>query len=504
LSTSTLETGDAWLQPAEEFQSLFEDAPVAYHEIDTQGVVRRVNRTECELLGFSRDEMLGRPIWRYLVSDDQNASQERIRSKMKRAGPIPPSERVFVRRDGITVTLEVHENHILDSAGSVIGIRTTMLDITARKRAERAEEGLRRIENKHRRFFEEDVAANYIAAPDGQILECNPAFLLLFGFNSVDEALATTIASLYPHPDAWRVFLKTLQENRLLRYSNVELRRRNGGAIQVIQNVVGAFNERGELVEIRGHVIDDTERKLSEEALARKTAELARSNKELELFAYVASHDLQEPLRMVSSYTQLLARRYRGRLGSDADEFIEFAVDGAKRMQTLINDLLAYARVGTRGGEFKVTSAAAAVEMAVKNLRAAVEDSRASVHCGTLPTLFADPLQFGQLFQNLIGNAIKYRQMAPPEIRITCDELAGDWRFLVQDNGIGIDPKYADRIFQIFQRLHNQKEYSGTGIGLAICKKIVERHGGRIWVESQPEQGSSFFFTVPKNGGTHA
>ena len=248
--------------------------------------------------------------------------------------------------------------------------------------------------------------------------------------------------------------------------------------------------------------VDIAARKTAEQELALKAQELARSNEELERFAYVASHDLQEPLRMVASYTQLLARRYKGKLDGDADDFIGFAVDGASRMQQLIQDLLSYSRVTTRGGTLRLTESQTACANAVKNLTKAIQDSNARLTVGRLPRVVADDTQLTQLFQNLTGNAIKYRlKDRSPEISVTVKEDATHWIFSVQDNGIGIEPQYFDRIFQMFQRLHTRNEYSGTGIGLAICRKIVERHGGRIWVESLHGQGSTFFFTMPKYGG---
>jgi PAS domain S-box-containing protein len=234
-----------------------------------------------------------------------------------------------------------------------------------------------------------------------------------------------------------------------------------------------------------------------EGALAHNVAELARSNADLEQFATVAAHDLQEPLRMVTSYMQLLARRYRGKLDSDADTFIDFAVEGASRMQALIRDLLTYARLGTQGRPFDPTDCNTVIAQALGNLQRAVEESGARVTCDPMPTVTADASQLQQLFQNLLGNAIKFRSEQPPEVSVKADRHGPEWVFSVRDNGIGIHPHYAARVFVVFQRLHSRAEYPGTGIGLAICKKIVERHGGRIWVESQPGAGATFYFTIP-------
>ena len=234
------------------------------------------------------------------------------------------------------------------------------------------------------------------------------------------------------------------------------------------------------------------------EELVRQTAEeLARSNRDLEQFASVASHDLQEPLRTVGGFVQLLAKRYRGQLDAEADTFIEFIVSGVDRMQALIRDLLAYSRVGTRRGAMAPTDLGATLQTVLADLGANVEESAAEITHGPLPTVRADASQMAQLFQNLISNALKFRGKAPLKIHVEAVRRDDGWLFSVRDNGIGIAPEACDRIFQIFERLHSRDQYAGTGIGLAICKRIVDRHGGRIWVESQPDAGATFYFTLP-------
>jgi light-regulated signal transduction histidine kinase (bacteriophytochrome) len=230
----------------------------------------------------------------------------------------------------------------------------------------------------------------------------------------------------------------------------------------------------------------------------KTVGELKRSNDELEQFAYVASHDLQEPLRMVASYTQLLAKRYQGRLDSDADEFISFAVDGCNRMQGLIRDLLSYSRAGSSGKALRQISGEDALKGAIANLRATIEQSDAVVTHSALPAIRMDDTQLAQIFQNLVGNAIKYRSAEIPHVHISATKNGGnEWLFSVRDNGLGIDQQYFERIFVLFQRLHGREEFDGTGIGLAVCKKIIERVGGRIWVESELGKGSTFYFALP-------
>jgi len=246
-----------------------------------------------------------------------------------------------------------------------------------------------------------------------------------------------------------------------------------------------------------------SERERAEEALAEKAEALIKSNKELQHFAYIVSHDLQEPLRMVRSYVQLLERRYAGELDEDADDFIHYAVDGATRMQQMIDDLLRYSRVSTHGEPFATTDCDDIIRDVLDNLQIAIEESGAEITTESLPTVIGDPAQLTRLLQNLVSNGIKFSQNgSPPRIHVSAEEESDAWRFAVADNGIGIPPQESERIFRIFQRLHTRDEYPGTGIGLAVCKQIVQRHGGRIWVDSSPGEGSTFYFTIPKSGGS--
>ena len=324
-----------------------------------------------------------------------------------------------------------------------------------------------------------------------------------------------TEAELYSHPQ-FKHFsgLKNaagLEHPPLPGWLAVPVLRRDGGLIGVVQlgdKYDGDFNQDDEdqlmkLAQFYTPTFElqymyEASQRLTE-ALREATQELQRSNAELEQFAYIASHDLQEPLRMVTSYLQLLERRYKASLDQNAFEFIGFAVDGASRMQTLIQDLLTYSRVGTKEATFAPSDCDAILDRVLSNLQVAISESAAHITRTPLPTVASDSSQIEQLLQNLIGNAIKFRGDGPPKIQIAAEAQPDHWLFSVQDNGIGIDPSHADRIFQVFQRLHGIGKYPGTGIGLAVCKKIVERHRGSIWVESKGGSGSTFFFTIPLN-----
>jgi PAS domain S-box-containing protein len=371
---------------------------------------------------------------------------------------------------------------------------------------ERAEEALKESEERFRSLVQNASDIISILEPDGTIRYESPAIKQVLGYDP--EELVGKNAFDYVHPEdveqVLRLFADSLGEGAETASEEFRFRHADGSwryLESVGNNLTRDPGIRGVVVNTR----DVTERKKAEEEMEGLVEELQRSNAELEQFAYVASHDLQEPLRMVSSYTKLLARRYSGQLDSDADEFIGYAVDGATRMQTLINDLLYYSRVNTRGRPLVPTDANAVFEAARDNLLVATGESGAEVTSGALPTVVGDRTQLVQLFQNLIGNAMKFGvEGRTPEVRVQAERLAnagagaGEWLFSVRDNGIGIEEQYKERVFVIFQRLHAREDYAGTGIGLAVCKKIVERHGGRIWVESSgvPGEGSTFYFTL--------
>ncbi|HMJ64508.1 MAG TPA: ATP-binding protein, partial [Candidatus Binatia bacterium] len=357
-----------------------------------------------------------------------------------------------------------------------------------------------------------DTSPDHIYFKDEQsrFIRINKAMAHLFKLNTPEEAVGKTDFDFFTAEHAQRAFD---DEQRILHTGEPLVGREeketwpDGSVTWVSSTKEPLRDPGGKIIGTFGISRDITARKQAEHALAEKAQELQRSNTELEQFAYVASHDLQEPLRMIASYTQLLGRRYKGKLDGEADEFISYAVEGATRMQVLINDLLAYSRVGTRGKPFTQTDCNEVFDRMLANLKIAVEETSAKITHDHFPRLMADATQLIQLFQNLVGNAIKFRSPErPPEIHVFASlqrtpnsgEPGEEWLFSVRDNGIGIEEKYFERIFILFQRLHTREQYPGTGIGLAVCKKIVERHGGRIWVESTPGKGSTFYFTIPK------
>lgn len=343
-----------------------------------------------------------------------------------------------------------------------------------------------------------------VIEPSGTIKTVNRAACQLLGYTE-EELIGQPITVIFAKKEgvSGSADMNAWIEERLLKNIEDVYVAKDGRHIPMRCSSAILRDDEGRVQGIVCVAQDITERKQAEEAMRRHAAELARSNAELEQFAYIASHDLQEPLRTIGSYTQLLARRYKNKLDTDADEFIAFVVSGTIRMQTLINDLLTYSRVGTRAKPFESTDCTAVADEAIKSLQVAIQESGAVITHDALPVVTADASQMGQLFQNLIGNAIKFRGKESPRVHLSAERQGADWLFAVSDNGIGIDPRYVDRIFIVFQRLHTQAEYPGTGIGLAVCKKIIERHGGNIWVESQPGAGAKFLFTIPADHLPH-
>ena len=362
----------------------------------------------------------------------------------------------------------------------------------------RAEKALTLALEKERVLFDSAVDVICTADAEGRFTSINPACLQLWGY-SQEELIGRRYLELVVPDDGAATDEVADQIRAGKKETDFENRYLHKDGSEVRMMWTATWSESQQLIFAVGR--DISERKRNEEALEKKSEALARSNAELQQFAYVASHDLQEPLRMVSSYTQLLAKRYAGRLDADAQEFIAFAVDGAARMQRLIQDLLSFSRVESQGKILRETSSEDALAGALLNLGHAIEESGAVVSHDLLPAVLADENQLVQLFQNLVGNALKYRNAEIPQIHVKATKNGNrEWTFAVCDNGIGINPKYFDRIFVMFQRLHGREEFSGTGIGLAVCKKIVERHGGRIWVESESDHGSTFKFTLPEMG----
>ena len=369
-------------------------------------------------------------------------------------------------------------------------------DITQRKKFA---EDLQQSKEYAERLFSLVPSAIFTVDKDRKIMAWNNRISEITGFTS-QEAIGNecSMFALEPCHTACGLYSE-VPKPVLSRICTI--RKKDGEIRTIAKNLDYLFDSSGEIIGGIESFEDITEHRRAERELERRSKELAESNEELRQFAYIASHDLQEPLRMVASYVQLLGKRYRGKLDDDADEFIDFAADGALRLQKLINDLLAYSHLTTRAKKFKKIDVTRIIEQTIRDLRNIIKESKATVTFDSMPEIMSDDTQLKQLFQNLISNAIKFKGDHPPKIHIGAKSDQGKWIFNVQDNGIGIEQKYWERIFVMFQRLHGRSEFPGTGIGLALCKKIAERHGGQIWVDSQPGIGSTFFFSLSGNEG---
>ncbi len=474
----------------------------AFVAMDHDGRVLEWNAEAEKVFGWTRQEAAGRQLSELIMPERFREIHEAGLKRYLETGSGPVLNRRLevsaLRRSGHEFPAEITVTPI--DVGEMTLFASFVRDITERQKAEQAlkdSEALYHslVESLPLHVFRKDLQGRFTFANESFCHTLHRPLREIVGRTDTDF-YPPELAKKYQEDDQ-----KVLHEGETL--EDIEEHETAGGRslfVHVIKTPIVDAN--GQRVGLQGIFWDVTDRIQSEKALKATAAELSRSNTELQQFAYVASHDLQEPLRMVASYTQLLQRRYQDKLDADANEFIRYAVDGARRMQTLINDLLAYSRVGTRGKPFKKTDCEAVLQAALSNLQIAIRESGAEVTHDPLPTVMGDVTQLIQLFQNLVGNAIKFHGQDPPRVHIGVERIVeptGEdcWKFSVRDNGIGIEPQFFDRIFAIFQRLHSRDEYPGTGIGLAVCKKIIERHGGRIWVESTQGQGTTFFFTIP-------
>jgi PAS domain S-box-containing protein len=480
------------------YRGLLEAAPDAMVVVNQQGEIVLLNLQAEKQFGYRRDELLGQKVSNIvpqgfaerLVADGLRSAEEALAQQIGTG-----IELTARRKDGSEFPIEI----MLSPLGSAEGVLVTaaIRDISVRNAADAH---LVQMEGRYRGLLEAAPDAMVVVNEQGEIVLLNLQAEKQFGYRR-DELLGQKLTNIIPEGFAERLIADGLRsaEDALAQQIGTGLEltalRKDGSRFPMELMLSPLQSDTGTLVTVA--IRDITVRNAAGIELLQTVEELKRSNEDLQQFAYVASHDLQEPLRMVASYVALIARRYKGKLDADADEFISFTVDGAKRMQSLILDLLAFSRVGSKGAQLVITSSEDALNRAIKNLRGAIEDSGAQVTHDPLPSVLADEMQLTQLFQNLLGNAIKYRRAETPGVHIAARQNgAKKWIFSVQDNGLGIEPQYFERIFGMFQRLHGREEFSGTGMGLAICKKIVERHGGDISVESTIGQGSTFRFPL--------
>jgi PAS domain S-box-containing protein len=493
----------ALMKAEAKYSALLEAAPDAMVVVNQAGEIVLLNLQAEKQFGYNRDELLGQQVKNIipegfaerLITDRTRTAADALAQQIGTG--IELSGR---RKDGSEFPIEIMLSPLEDAEG--ILVTAAIRDISVRKTAE---EALRQSEERLRLVVSNAMDYSILMLDlDGRVVSWNEGAERIKGYRA-EEIIGQNFSRFYLAEDVsnGKPAMELAQATGHGRSEDEGWRVRKDGSRFYANVVITAlYDETGRLRGFGKITRDITERKRSEERLVKTAENLKRSNDQLEQFAYVASHDLQEPLRMVASYTQLLARRYRGRLDSDADEFIAYAVDGCNRMQGLIRDLLAYSHSGTERKLLREFSGETALNEVLANLRVLIEESGATVTHDLLPSLTTDDTQLVQVLQNLIGNAIKYRGVTAPQVHVSAMKKGGkEWIFSVRDNGLGISPEYFERIFVIFQRLHGQREFNGTGIGLAICKKIVEQLGGRIWVESQPAKGSTFYFSLPESNG---
>ena len=494
--TENKEAGELLLKAYNENTRILESIMDGFFAVDKNWIVTYWNKEAERMLLKSREDILGKNLW------DVYNSKEALKF-------LPEYQRAM--KDNVTVHFEEYFPTLqswldITAFPSGDGLSIYIKDITERRLAD---EKLKAAKDRYKMVAQATSDAIYEWDIKENVNHWGEGFETLFGHKWQAGKLPVESWRENLHPDEKEDLLAAANEafekkqtslSRVIRF-----RCADGSYKTVFDKQVILYNDQNEPVKIVGAMQDITDRKQKEtaikllnEQLQQRATELSVSNHELERFAYVASHDLQEPLRMVSSFLQLLQRKYKGQLDDSADQYIEFAVDGAERMKKLILDLLEYSRVGTNKDRFTETDAGEAIQTVLKNLTKAIAESGTIVTVSPMPVIRANKMQIVQLFQNLISNALKYNTSSAPQIEAGYEDLGDYWKFFVKDNGIGIEEKFFDKVFIIFQRLHNKSRFSGTGIGLAICKKIVEKHNGTIWIDSAPGIGSTFYFTIKK------
>ncbi len=508
---------------------LYNFAPVGYFTLDKDGIILEVNLAGAALLGVERLILNRTAFIQYIAPDHRNKFYTNIR-KVLETKTKQTVELKLLNQDFDDYFYMHLETINVEDDGNFKEFRITVTDIKNLKNTEKA---LKESEELSRLIFNQSPIGSIIMSLDYSPLQVNEALCNMFGY-SKEELLSMTFHD-YTYPEDLDADLK--QRKLLIEgtIENFKMEKRyihkNGEILWGNLSVSAVKDQTGTLVRILSMVEDITQKKHMEKIVTQRTNNLANinrilnieigdyenaeikleslveklkvSNKELEQFAYVSSHDLKEPLRMITSFLQLLKQRYEDNLDEEANEFIDYAVEGAKRLDMMINDLLEYSRMGSQKREFKNVDSEKILEIVLTNLNLLIKDNNAIITHDPLPVIYANDQQMILLFQNLIGNAIKYRGKEDPKIYISADKVEDEYIFKVKDNGIGIDQQHLERIFTIFQRLHSREEYEGTGIGLAITKKILQQHNGDIWAESKPGKGTTFKFTIPLNNKNH-
>jgi len=464
-------------------------------EMDLDGNFTYANRKGLSYLSIDEPDLISElNVFDIVIPQDVERAKERLTLVISQqdTGPI---EFQIMRKDGTTFPVLTHSSAIIRD-NVVVGIRGVVFDISEIKKTEQA---LRESEERFRTLIKSLHEGIWVLDKDDITTFVNPRMAEMLGYKE-EEMTGKPVYAF--NDEQWMEYTIESLERRKQGVSEQlegELVHKNGNPVYVLIEASPIFDKDGIYSGSIAGIQDITERKNAENRLKQTMVELDRSNKELEQFAYVTSHDLREPLRMITSFSQSLEKRYKDKLDSNANEYIHFMVDGASRMQRLIDDILVYSRVSTRGQPFELVELDNVLQEVMINLKAAIEETDANIIIDILPTIQADPTQMKQVFQNLIANAIKFHKDGEsPIIQISVKKEVGEWLFSVKDNGIGMDPELFGRLFNLFQRLHPPDKYPGTGVGLAVTKKIVQRHGGRIWVESQPGVGSTFYFTIPR------